>query len=219
MGFAKKEVVAIKAPNIQIARITVIGDAPLVHNRFPEEAKNMMMAKQAAGSTAKKGNRAPKDFDASCLSMLHQSKDKTWCGLPASAFRCGLISACRLVGFPMTKAKLSIFVIADGYEEDGTPLVKLTKGNWHRFDTYTKNADDSCDIRSRPMFDPGWEAVVTIKFDADQFSLSDVTNLLARMGAQVGICAGRPDSSNSTGCGWGTFMLGEAAPTDGKAAA
>ena len=35
------------------------------------------------------------------------------------------------------------------------------------------------------------------------------TNLIARAGMQVGICEGRPDSSNSTGMGWGTFEISD----------
>jgi len=34
-----------------------------------------------------------------------------------------------------------------------------------------------------------------------------VTNLLSRVGMQVGIGEGRPFSKNSAGMGWGTFEL------------
>ncbi len=111
----------------------------------------------------------------------------------------------------MTLAKLSVFVVADGYERDrfGTqPLVKITKGKPERTDFAVRNATGVADIRPRPMWAEGWEAVVTIRFDADQFTLSDVTNLLARRGEQVGIGAGRPDSKDSAGMGWGTFRIG-----------
>jgi hypothetical protein len=47
------------------------------------------------------------------------------------------------------------------------------------------------------------------RYDADQFTASDVVNLIARAGMQVGICEGRPDSSNSTGMGWGTFEISD----------
>ena len=46
--------------------------------------------------------------------------------------------------------------------------------------------------------------------DADQFSLTDITNLLSRVGAQVGIGEGRPDSKSSAGMGWGMFRLSDA---------
>lgn len=214
MAFAAKQKVAITPPNLQQAKFKIIGTAPLVQNKFSSRALEAMAEKQAAGSVAqKKVKRDAKDFDACVKEATHFSEDG-WCGLPASAFRAGLISTCRLLGFPMTLAKLSVFVLADGYERDRfgvTPLVKITKGKPRRTDFAVRNETGVADIRPRPMWDEGWEAVVTIRFDADQFTLQDVTNLLARMGEQVGIGAGRPDSKDSTGMGWGTFRLSEAA--------
>ena len=46
-----------------------------------------------------------------------------------------------------------------------------------------------------------------VRFDADQFTLTDVANLLMRVGMQVGIGEGRPFSKNSNGMGWGLFDL------------
>ena len=57
------------------------------------------------------------------------------------------------------------------------------------------------------MFREGWEADVRIRYDGDQFTASDVVNLLARAGLQVGIGEGRPDSKKSTGMGWGLFEI------------
>lgn len=211
MAFAKKEKVAITPPNLQMAKYKIIGTAPLVQNKFSERVLEGMAADQAAGPSAKKKTkREAKDFDR-CVKEATHISEKGWEGLPASAFRTGLISTCRLLGFPMTLAKLSIFVVADGYERNRfgvQPLVKITKGKPERTDFAVRNATGVADIRPRPMWKEGWEAVVTIRFDADQFTLEDVTNLLARMGEQVGIGAGRPDSKDSAGMGWGTFKIG-----------
>lgn len=198
----------ITPPNILTARFGVVGTAPLVLNKFSARALEKMAADQAAGSTAaKRSKREPKDFEAAWKEALHVAEDG-WFGIPAAAFRQALISACRLLGFPMTLAKLSVFVMADGYEVDRfgrTPLVKITKGEPRRTDFPVRNDDGSADIRPRPMWQEGWEACVTLQYDADQFTLQDVTNLLARVGMQVGVGAGRPDSKTSAGQGWGTF--------------
>jgi hypothetical protein len=212
MAFAKKLKVAITAPNLQAAKFRVVGTAPLVQNKFSARTLEGMAGDQMAGpSSKKKAKREAKDFDLCAREATHYS-EKGWAGIPASAFRAGLISTCRLLGFPMTLAKLSLFVVADGYERDRfgvQPLVKITKGKPKRTDFAVRNATGVADIRPRPMWDEGWEAVLTIRFDADQFSLEDVTNLLARMGEQVGIGAGRPDSKDSPGMGWGTFRIAE----------
>lgn len=214
MAFAKKEQVSITPPNLRTAKFKIVGTAPLVQNKFSSRALEAMAAKQAEGSTAqKKSKREAKDFDQ-CFKEATHFADEGWCGIPASAFRAGLISTCRLLKFPMTLAKLSVFVLADGYERDRfgvQPLVKITKGKPKRTDFAVRNETGVADIRPRPMWDEGWEAVVSIRFDADQFTLTDVTNLLARMGEQVGVGAGRPDSKDSSGMGWGTFKIAGAA--------
>lgn len=221
MAFAKKQKVSITPPNILSAKFRIVGTAPLVQNKFSQRVLEGMAADQAAGPTAKKrSKREAKDFDA-CVKEATHYAEGGWAGVPASAFRAGLISTCRLLGFPMTLAKLSIFVEADGYERDRfgvQPLVKITKGKPKRTDFAVRNATGVADIRPRPMWDEGWEAVVTIRYDADQFTLDDVTNLLARMGEQVGIGAGRPDSKDSSGMGWGTFSIGKLESKKTKAA-
>ncbi|WP_164145874.1 hypothetical protein [Stenotrophomonas maltophilia] len=199
--------VQIPAPNIQVATFRIIGTAPFVQAKFSAKAKNAIRETQEAGSQAKsKKVRQPKDFDALCDEAVHYSKEG-WPGIPAGAFRAGMISACRLVGFKMTLAKLAVFVEADGYDaDDGTALVKLIAGPYRRVDLHVRNATGVVDLRTRPMWDQ-WASDVRIRYDADQFSLTDVSNLIARVGAQVGVGEGRPDSKASAGMGWGTFRL------------
>lgn len=210
MALTKKTAVQISPPNLLMAKFKIIGTAPLVQNKFSARVLEALAQKQAEGSSAqKKTKREAKDFDRCVVEATHYS-DEGWAGIPASAFRAGLISTCRLLGFPMTLAKLSVFVVADGYERDKfgvTPLVKITKGKPQRTDFAVRNETGVADIRPRPMWNEGWEATVTIRYDADQFTLSDVTNLLMRMGQQVGVGAGRHDSKDSTGMGWGTFSV------------
>lgn len=202
--------VTIKAPTMGSAVFRIIGTAPYVQNAFPAKAREMMKAKQAAGSQAKKGaKRDPKDFDLCYQQAQHISREG-WGGIPASGLRAGLISACRLVDFKMTRAKLSLFVVADGFDRlDGTPLVKITKGKPHYVEHAVRNDSGVADIRPRPMWDEGWEADLKLTWDADQFSTQDVANLLMRVGLQVGVGEGRYDSKNSAGMGgWGTFIIG-----------
>ena len=52
-----------------------------------------------------------------------------------------------------------------------------------------------------------WSVKLHVKFDEDQFSLADISNLLARAGIQCGIGEGRPNSRMSTGIGFGTFKI------------
>ncbi len=197
----------IHPPKFQTAEFLIEGASPYLQNKFSRKARQQMRDKQAAGSTGGKGKkRDAKDFNASYEAAIHRSPNG-WAGIPAPAFRNALISACRLAGFKMTIGKLSVFIEADGFDaDDGTPLVKITKGEPTYSEMAVRNASGVCDIRPRPMWSEGWQAKVRIRFDADQFTLEDLANLMMRAGMQVGIGEGRPDSPNSNGMGWGIFM-------------
>ena len=200
--------IKISAPNIREAKFLIRGTAPLVVHKFSAKAKAMIRQKQEAGSLANKGkSKSAKDFEEVFQGARHISTEG-WDGIPAAAFRAGIISACRLVGFKMTLAKLSIFVAADGFDEtEGTPLARiLSPAEPERNESMVRLATGVCDISVRPMWRI-WGAELRIQYDADQFTADDVRNLLARVGAQVGVCEGRPDSKSSAGCGWGTFEL------------
>jgi hypothetical protein len=202
----KENVVAIKAPAFSHIALELIGTAPYCQARFSAKAMQAMMSKMAAGSTANKSRtKVARDFDDDFEQAKHISTEG-WQGIPASAFRQAMISACRLVGFRMTLAKLSVFVKADGFDRvDGIPLIRF-EGTPERTEMAVRNATGVADIRIRPMWRE-WSAKVRISYDADQFTLDDVTNLMSRVGLQVGIGEGRPDSRDSAGLGWGTFEL------------
>lgn len=198
--------VTIAPPKMQRMKFRIIGIAPYVQLSFSGKAINQIREKQEAGHKGKKGaKRDARDFNADYEAAAHRSTDG-WYGIPAAAFRNAMVSACRIVGFQMTKAKLAVFVEADGIDRDGkTPLVKLA-GKPEMIVDHVRNANGVADLRARALWRE-WSADVTIRWDADMFDQRDVANLLARVGLQVGIGEGRPDSKASTGMGWGLFKL------------
>ena len=205
----KEGEVIIKKANTQRALVRIRGTTPLVLNAFPQKSRNQIMETQMAGSQARKGKkREPKNFDEVYKGACHIARTGGWHGIPASAFRKAAISACRLSGFAMTIAKLSLFVDADGFDKvDGTPLVKITKGKPSKHYMHARPERGGVDIRVRPQWQEGWEAVLRMRWDADQFSANDLLNLLSRVGEQVGIGEGRYDSKKSAGLGWGCFEI------------
>jgi hypothetical protein len=168
------------------------------------------MAKMAEGKSAgSKKVRDARDYDREAEEARYRSAEN-WEGMNAAAFRAAMISACRLVGFKMTLAKLSTFIEADGYDKnDGVPLVRIY-GESQVYTAHTRNATGVVDVRSRPMY-RNWAARLRVRYDMDQFKMADVLNLVSRCGMQVGIGAGRPDSKASAGCGFGLFNV---VPTD-----
>ena len=205
---AKGQPIQVAAPNFQRLQLHIRGTAPYVQHAFSAKAKAAIRATQEAGATAKARKvRVARDFDADYREAQHLSTGEGWHGIPASAFRNAIISACRTVGYTMTRAKLALMIVADGFDPDGTGLVRITEGEPVKHETYARNQTGVVDLRARPMWEPGWAAVVTIQFDGDMLTSSDVTNLMARAGGQVGIGEGRPDSPNSNGLGWGLFTI------------
>lgn len=200
--------VTIKAPNFQRAVFHIKGTAPLVIHRFSAKTKQQMKDKMELGDKASKGKRAreAKNTDDLFEESRYQAKDG-WDGFNASAIRNAMISACRLVNFKMTLAKLSVFVEPDGWDakEPQIPLIRIY-GEGKKQEDMARVETGQPYVTVRAAYHH-WSAKVKIKWDADQFSLADISNLLSRVGVQVGLCEGRPDSKNSAGMGWGLFEL------------
>lgn len=201
------EVVAIAPPKFRTITVRITGTAPYMQARFSAKAMLAMMDKMAAGSTAKsKKQREARDFDEDFRQSMHVSTEG-WVGIPAAALRNASIDVCRMVGYKMTHARMSIFIEADGLDiVDGTPLVRLLAGEPEVTKLAVRNQTGVLDIRVRPLWRE-WSADVRVRFDEDQFTASDVVNLLSRAGQQVGIGEGRPFSRQSNGLGFGLFTV------------
>lgn len=211
MAFAKKtdEIAVVKPANIQCIVVRIRGTAPYVQNKFSHKARQKMMADMATPANKRKSKfaRPPRDYNEDFYQAQYISTTG-WLGIPAPAFRAAMIDACRTVNMVMTRAKMSIFVLPDGFDiTDGTPLVKLIAAPPERHEGLVRNDNGGADIRIRPMWRE-WECDVTIEFDADMITSDSVVNLLDRAGRQVGVGEGRPYSKDSVGQGWGTFMVG-----------
>lgn len=194
----------ISAPDFRVAEFRIRGTAPYVQNKFSAKAAQAIREKHEAGDAAKnKRSRAPKDFDELYEGCQHRDADGRH-GIPAAAFRNACISACRVAGFAMTKAKMSVFCLADTTDaEDGSPLVFI-EGTPEKIESLVRNDSGVCDIRPRAMWRE-WSATVRLRYDANQFVVEDIANMLMRAGMQVGVGEGRPDSKDSNGMNWGTF--------------
>lgn len=208
-GTAKPSVidaVTIPAPDIRVAEFKLVGTAPYVQLKFSEKAKGIMRSRMSEGTTAKsKKTREARDYNAEFEAAIHRSAEG-WAGIPAAAFRSGCIRACSLVGYKMILAKLSFFVLADGYDAgDGTPLIRIT-GEPEHVEHMVRNDNGSADIRVRAMWRE-WSTVIRVRYDAGQFTLTDLTNLISRVGSSVGIGEGRASSPDSCGMGWGFFDI------------
>lgn len=202
-GMTKQQTVLISAPRMAQAQFQFTGTAPLMTARFSKKME--LLAKHTTKQErGKKVERKVKDVDQDLEDATYISP-QGWYGMNAAAVRNAMISACRLVNFKMTLAKLSIFVEADGYDHlEPVPLLRI-EGERTKNIMATRNSTGVPDVRIRPLWNPGWIIRPRIRWDLDQFSSTDVTNLLVRVGHQVGLGEGRPDSKSSAGLGYGLF--------------
>ena len=202
---AKSVAVTISEPNFQTSEFHIVGVTPYVQNRFSEKTKRMMLETQRKPGGTKGKKREPRKVEDEFEASIHYDEDGNF-GIPCAAFRSSMIDACRAAGYQMTKAKMSVFCIPDSFDrEDGTPLVKLF-GDPERLDSMVRLESGVASISIRALWREWW-AKPKIRWDADQFGISDVANLLMRAGMQVGIGEGRFFSKKSHGIGWGTFEL------------
>jgi len=210
MAGVKQEQVVIERAKITRLKVRIVGTSPLVIHKFSKKAREKMKAAMSTPANQKKSKatREPRDFENDFQEARHVAGDG-WDGIPAAGFRSAMVDACRLTGLPMTKAKIGVFIIADGFDaDDGTPLVKIDGNAAEKLESLVRNDGGSADIRIRPMYRE-WAATLTIEFDEAVISAGSVINLLDRAGRQVGICEGRHFSKDSNGQGWGCFMVPE----------
>lgn len=199
--------VAVSPPNFGMAEFYLRGTEVLVIHRFSSKTKNEMKAKMEAGKAASsRKNREAKDTDITFQEARYISREG-WDGFHAASIRNAMISACRLVNLKMTLAKMSIFVKAEGYDakEPQIPLIRII-GDPVKQEDMARVETGQPYVTVRAAYH-NWSAKVIIRWDEDQFKLDDISNLLARVGMQVGIGEGRPDSKNSAGMGWGLFEI------------
>lgn len=162
------ETIQIKAPNFGKAVFTITGTAPLVIHRFSSKVKNQMLQKMEEGKSAgSKKNREAKDSDQTFNEARYVSTDG-WDGFNAAAIRNAMISACRLVGFKMTLAKMSVFVEADGWDatEPQIPLVRIY-GKPVRQDDMARVETGQPYVTIRAAYHQ-WSAKLTIRWDKSE---------------------------------------------------
>lgn len=214
---SSERTVTIKAPNFATATFEVRGGykrpdgtwqpVPLVVHRFSQKVALQMKQKMETGKAASSRKNREAKLTEDLYEEARYRSSQGWDGFNASSIRNAMISACRLVGFKMTLAKLSVFVEADGVDalQPQIPLIRIL-GDPIKQEDMARVETGQPYITVRAAYHD-WTAKISIRWDRDQFTVEDVANLLARVGSQVGIGEGRNDSKNSAGMGWGVFSV------------
>lgn len=186
----------IKIPAIEskVAKITLVGDTPLLVCKFSEKAKNELDEKHQQKAKTKRGARDPKaEFEAS-LYKIPGTKDY---GIPASGVKLCAVSACRFIeGVSMTIAKGAFHVLED---KDG--LIKInSKGPEmdERIVRVGNFGNKKPMTRYRGRFDK-WSITFQVKYNTKVISAEQLLNLYENAGFAVGLCEYRPEKGGNLG--------------------
>lgn len=179
--------------------VQVIGLTPIIPHRWSEKAKALMPGHPNAetGRMTKKGVRKPEEEAEACVYRLEDGRP----GMPATAFKAAMVSACRFFERPsMVEAKLLLHIKGEGEEQ----LVAF-EGDPHLREDTPRNANGSADLRYRYSFYP-WSARLVIRFTPSSISPASVIALVDAAG-RVGVGDWRPGAPKSATGTFGTFRV------------
>lgn len=183
----------IEIPEIRLGTIMVgiIGQTPLLTNRFGEKARQKIEDKQQKKAKGPKDARNPQEeFEDACHVI-----SKGVYGFPAVGIKKALVVAGgRFADEKMTHLRGVINIMSDMIE------IKA-KAPKMRSDT-VRLANGVTSIAYRPMFMP-WEMDIPVRFNASIIGEAQILNLFQIAGFSVGIGAWRPECNGT----FGTFAL------------
>ena len=186
-----KEIV-IQPPELGLFNIAVKaieGSTYIPHRLTAEQVAGFM--KREVGESKKKKIR---DFDAeyeSCFYFVGNPEDKKY-GIPAPAFMSAILDAAVACQIPKTQIKRAIRVLGDIYPLEYEKVRR-------RIDYPRRSGMTSApDTRHRPEF-VNWSAKLSIQYDKNQISPTQIANLINQAGFSCGVGDWRPGAPKSSG--------------------
>lgn len=197
----KKEQNGIVIPEIdlQMMKITVVGDSPIIIHKWDEKAKRMMLEKQMKKATKGKEAKDPwMDFCRSLYWLDGMPEEPTEedvktarFGFPACGFKAAAVDA----GFQQgvlakkTTARGAFHILGDFVEIKGTPEMR---------EDMVRVGMGTADIRYRGMVRE-WSADLLIRFNPMAMSAEQIVNLINMGGFANGVGDWRPAKDGSYG--------------------
>ncbi len=217
MAVKKQEIIEIKPIEMAQARLTIVGDTPLIMHAWSEKAKRMMLDAQMGKAKGKQ--RAFKNPVEDFISSMYWLTEKPeipdkWTEEEAEqAFTAALQAGARF-GFPVTALKQAAISASyrKGWTKDKMSLrgMFFIDGGWGEMmeiisDPPTMREDmvkvglGTADIRYRGEFH-NWNATFTLKYDVNgQYSLENIINMINAGGTVCGIGERRPERDGQNG--------------------
>ncbi|WCM88821.1 hypothetical protein [Acidovorax sp. NCPPB 3576] len=188
MAVAKKTEQAIELPRlaIEVIRIRLVGDSPLICHAWSEKAKRQMLDAQM--KKAKQAKEA-KDPQADYEQSLYRHPDGGY-GFPAVAFKSAAVDACsHVAGITKVEARGAFHIVGDMVKLEGEPAPR---------EDMVRVGMGTADIRYRGEFRQ-WAAEITVRFNRNVLSAEQIVNLFNTGGFAIGVGEWRPQRDGSFG--------------------
>lgn len=172
--------------NIQMMKVTVVGDSALICHAWSQKAKKQMLDTQMKKAKVAK---AAKDPEQDYKDSLYHDEDGDL-AFPAVGFKSSAVDACSHVeGVTKVEARGAFHICGDMVKIDGKTTIR---------EDMVRVGMGSADIRYRGEF-KDWKATLTIRYNANVLSADQIVNLFNTAGFAVGVGEWRPEKNGSFG--------------------
>lgn len=193
MATKKPSEQAITLPrlNIQMIKLRLVGDSPLIVHAWSEKSKKMMLDKML-----KKANtgRAAKDPEQEYRDSLYPFPGGGF-GFPSIAFKSAAVDAASFVdGITKVQMRGCFHIPGELVKIDGEPTPR---------EDVCRVGMGAADLRYRGEF-KDWAASLTVQFNANAISAEQIANMFSIAGFSIGVGEWRPARDGQ----FGRFHLG-----------
>lgn len=196
--------IELPALAIQTINVPLVGDSPLIVHAWSEKAIKAMADKQQKKASAGREAKDPwADFCGSMYWLDPKSERPTEeevetarFGFPAIAFKTAAVTACTSIGGITKIAARQAFHVEGEFVQIKGPPPSMRQD-------VCRVGMGAADLRYRGEFSP-WAVELTVKFNANLMSASQVVNLFQTAGFAVGVGEWRPERDGP----YGRFHVG-----------
>lgn len=186
---SEEKAVRIQVPRllIKIAKLTIVGDEPLICSNWSEKAKQEMRDKQQGEPKNKKAPKNPrKEYEAT---LYHYPGGGY--GFPSIAFKAAAVAAwAGAEGVRKGQVQGAFHILGELVKLEGVPRM--------REDMVRVGPMKVADIRYRAEF-PKWKARLTIRYNSSLMTLAQIVHMLNLGGFGVGVGNWRPAKNGNKG--------------------
>lgn len=175
--------VVIKPPERVNLGVVLVGDSPLLVNKFGlTNQGDMVHHAETGGQTREKG---PRDLAEEYQESLYKLPDQY--GFPCAGIRNSMKDACRGIRLSMAEAKQIFWVPGAGYDIETRQALCPLYGEPYAYNAFpSKGNGGGRSLVVTGRYDE-WVILASIRWAIGSIDSSSVVNLLARAGLMVGI--------------------------------